>query len=646
MYYAFIIPHDKVANQVTLSNKVSVSYTLNNLIYPVQKPQATCLDCESPNFCFPNRQVYLSSNAFPVDHTVSIRHGFFDGNCHILTLGICPFEYFPTTGQINILTSFDSNIELVSNYAQQGTIPVKRLRHSQELYNQILSALVENKEQINNFHITPTIVDEIEATPSGLPAYEYVVVTPQEYVSAFADFIVWKKQKGVDIGIVAIEDVLDNYDGDQLFTGDEIFDNAGKLRQYLYEAYLQGTVYALLAGDLPIMPIRYGWASNNSTNTDNIIPTDLYFADFNGNWNVDHDDCYGEPNEDSPDYDSEIFIGRLLGSSIQDISNWIVKTLIYEKNPGLGNASYLIESFMTEADECQRDSETEQVVAHLTMFNHTIWKELPEYNSNSPVFPKGSDVVEELNTNQYGLMSWFNHGGTGNGESGIATMTKGKNIYPQWKLQAQERFPYYQAEPDVQNGLDNINNYGKPFVIYSVSCWVTPFDRTSSINNNGARNCGEAFTVDNTNEGVAFWGNSRNGWVTTSKNLYIKFAEFVSYYSENQIYPYFGILEYNSKSSSCSSWYQKYNCYSHNLIGDPECSLWTCVPENLSVSIQPQSAILNRNNCFQITINNLDCNKNAVVTLYKAGDLYDKIEVIGNQQNVAIAYFDHPKFNT
>jgi len=641
MYYSFIIPYDKVVNQITLSNKVSVNYTLNNPIYPVQEPQATCINCVEPDFCLPNRQVYSSSNVFPANHTVSINYGYFDGNCHILTLGICPFEYVPTTGQFNILTSFDLNIDLALNNTPKSIIPVKRLRHSQDLYNQILFNLVENKEQINSFYITPTFVDEIETTTTGLPAYEYVIITPQGYASAFDDFVTWKKQKGVDIGIVTIEDVLSNYEGDQLFSGYEIFDNAGKLRQYLYEAYTQGTIYALLAGDLPLMPIRYGWASDNSSNNDHIIPTDLYFADINGNWNVDRDTCYGEPTQDNPDYNSDIYIGRLFCSSEQEISNWITKMLIYEKNPGLGNASYLIKSFMTEADQCQRDNEAEQVASYLTMFNHTIWRESPSYNSNSPVFPKGSDVVEELNTNQYGLMSWFNHGGTGNGESGIATMTKGINTYPQWKLQAQERFPYYQAEPDVQNGLDNINNYGKPFVLYSVSCWVTPFDRTSSINNSGARNCGEAFTVDNTNEGIAFLGNSRNGWVTISKNLYVIFAQLISDCSENQIQPHIGILEYGSKSLYCSSWYQKYNCYSHNLIGDPECNLWTCVPENLSVSIVPQSAILNRNNCFQVTVNNLNYNKSAVVTLYKAGELYDRVEVIGNQQNYAIASFDH-----
>ena len=97
---------------------------------------------------------------------------------------------------------------------------------------------------------------------------------------------------------------------------------------------------------------------------------------------------------------------------------------------------------MTEADQCQFQEEAEEVASHLTMFNHTIWKESPDYNSTPPVFPKGSDIIQELNTHHYGLMSCFNHGGTGNGESGFATMMNGVGHNPQWKLQAQELHPY------------------------------------------------------------------------------------------------------------------------------------------------------------------------------------------------------------
>lgn len=656
--YNFIIPQNKIASQITLSNKVSLPYTISHPIYPVQEPEVTCIDCATPEFCLPNRQVYESTAAFPANNMVSVQHNFFDGN-HILTIGICPFEYHPTTGQFNMLTSFDLNIDLVPDTVQRNIVHAKRLLQSQEVYNRMLWGLVENKNQINTFQNTPIIVDEIGDTPSGLPAYEYVVVTPSAYVSAFSDFITWKKQKGIDIGIVTIEEVLSHYSGDEIRDNANnlisvINDNAGKLRQYLREAHSQGMVYALLAGDLPSLPIRYGWARNNvlDTDYDNVIPTDLYFADFDGNWNVDGDACYGEfdnetvISDDAPDFIADILMGRLICSSTLDISNWVTKLLIYEKNPGLGNPSYLLRSLMIEADQAQKNALAEKVAVHLSMYDHFFSKEDPNYNSLNPVSPKGSDIVRDLNTSRCGLVSWFNHGGTGNGESGIATMTSGTNHYPQWKLQAQEGHPHSQAVPDTGNGLDNLTNNNEPFVVYAISCNVTPFDRTSSFNNNGARNCGESITVNNLSGGVAFLGNCRNGLFDGSSDLYTKFADIAFEYSEGQDYPQLGILENASKSNCPFSYSNKYLCYSHNLIGDPECSLWTTYPERLSVSVLPQMAVLNNPNCFHVKIGNLDYGKKAIVTLYVEGELVQRIEVIGDQQYTAEACFNSVVPNT
>ena len=545
-----------------------------------------------------------------------------------------------------MMSSFNLSIDLETDPVQRSIVPVKRLRHSQELYERVLSGLVENKKQISAFRNQPIIIEEIMDTPSGLPAYEYVIVTHSEYMPAFTDFVTWKKQKGIDIGVVAIEDVLSLYAGDLIFDSCGIYDNAGKLRQYLFEAHHEGTVFALLAGDLPDFPIRYGRAQISSNfifipDEKKTIPTDLYFADFDGNWNVDGDTCFGEFVDDSPDFMAELFVGRLTCSSQQDILNWVTKMLIYEKDPGQGNPAYLIESYMTEADDCQEVAEAEAVAVHLPMFNHFIMKERPDYSSISPYFPKGSDVIRELNTKRYGLMSWFNHGGTGNGESGIATMTSGENGFPRWNLQAQERNPYSLAEPDSGNGLDNLTNYSEPFVIYSVSCDVCPFDITSNYNNNGARNCGESFTVDNLAGGIAFLGNCKNGLSPYSKNMYIKFATFVSDYLAEQNYPRLGIMEFKSKASYASDEKQKYLCYSHNLIGDPECALWTNIPQRLAVTVSPQTAVLNTPNCFQVEVNNLGHGKKAVVTIYMEGALHERTEVIGNEQNTAIAFFNN-----
>lgn len=165
------------------------------------------------------------------------------------------------------------------------------------------------------------------------------------------------------------------------------------------------------------------------------------------------------------------------------------------------------------------------------LFNyiHDTLVELPNDSDSFPTFPKGSDIINQLNNKSYGLMNWFNHGGTGvgdNRESGITTMQGGKGYdsipYNVWKLQAEDNYDYKGpgANPEIGNGLDNLTNYNTPFIIYSISCNVTPFDKTKSTNNN-VRNCGESFTVNNLAGGVAFLGNT----LDATSGAYIMFAK-------------------------------------------------------------------------------------------------------------------------
>ena len=62
---------------------------------------------------------------------------------------------------------------------------------------------------------------------------------------------------------------------------------------------------------------------------------DLYFAALNGSWNSDLDEWWGEPGE--ADLLAEVFVGRAPVDSEQELSNFVNKTLTYEKS----NAPYL-----------------------------------------------------------------------------------------------------------------------------------------------------------------------------------------------------------------------------------------------------------------------------------------------------------------
>jgi hypothetical protein len=242
-------------------------------------------------------------------------------------------------------------------------------------------------------------------------------------MSITPDFITWKKQKGIDIELVTTEQIFQNYTGDAI---SGINDNAGKIRQFLFEAYGNGLEYALLGGDYSTVPIRYGWGYDNDSDPVDEIPTDLYFSDFDGDWNVDGDTHYGEPTQDNVDYGSEIFVGRLLCTNGSQIQAWTQKLIQYEKNPGNGSTSYLRKAFYTQADQLQQNNQARDIANRFgnIFTTNTVYEEIyngtPDYNSPaSPQFPLGAQVINEMNTG-YGFVSWFNHGAPEN----IAVGTK------------------------------------------------------------------------------------------------------------------------------------------------------------------------------------------------------------------------------
>lgn len=144
------------------------------------------------------------------------------------------------------------------------------------------------------------------------PGYEYCVITSRELAPAFERLVAWKRQKGYKAGIVCMEDILASslfQNGD---TVSGINDDAGKLRQYLNYAFENcGTEYVLLGGKEPHVPIRKAYISSGIVFSLYNMPTDMYFAELNSNWDSNHNSKYGEE-LDSIEYDHELYVGRLL----------------------------------------------------------------------------------------------------------------------------------------------------------------------------------------------------------------------------------------------------------------------------------------------------------------------------------------------
>ena len=454
----------------------------------------------------------------------------------------------------------------------------------------------------------------LSSVPQEL-SYEYVVVTSSSLAPYFKKLISWKRQKGINAGIVTMDYIRNNYTGD-LISG--IHDDAGKLRQYLFDAYQNGLMYALLGGDRDHVPIRIGCALDNTSHHYYTIPTDLYFSEFFGDWNVDEDQCYGEPSQDSPGYQSHIYIGRLLCNDQQEIANWTEKLLCYEIYPGNGNFTYLTKAFYAQSDGMQRAKLATSFITKYTMFTtNTVFSETyngeeDPYSVGIPQFPKGDDVVNEINQ-KYGFVSIIGHGSP----CGVTVASQGDNNKPP-NQHIIKTIGFSGHSPLFEEGgnLEGMNNYGYPHINYSVSCDNISYnDYPGHIGHDG--NIGKSFTVLTKGGSVAFLGNTRNGYITFSRDLGLYFGEEINA-GNYQL----GIAEANSKLRlNLLNSTSRYIIYSHNLLGCPEMEMWTNIPSIFNASVTENS-----NNSLTVSTGGVSGCRIAVISAADDGLSYFQVK--------------------
>ena len=324
------------------------------------------------------------------------------------------------------------------------------------------------------------------------------------------------------------------------------------------------------------MPIRYGYGYDDEDNSTWVAPTDLYYSDLTGDWKVDTDTRYGEPSDDDPDHNPELYVGRVLCNNTAEILKWTKKVLKYEQNPGSFDNNYLAKAFVFHSDQMQDDNQANNLITHFPGFTSTVFEEQPSANStNTPTFPKGADVVTEMNQN-YGINSWFGHGIP----NAIVCGTKGYNDNSYQVNYAINGLDNYDSDHgysqiiESNNSLANLSNYDHLGIVYTVSCYSTPFDdyRTPQ----GVRNFGECYLGISDGGGPTFLGNTRAGYVYYSDNLQNEFFDRLFSY-----YGYYNNAGY-AEAYSKVDYYNHYLHLSHNLVGCPETRIWTQKPDELS----------------------------------------------------------------
>lgn len=591
-----------------------------------------------------------NSTLFPTANAVIVQDGYKNGDIHLVHVAVYPFIYNSELKQL----TFAESIEVTLADAKGGQFKSKAANTYTSTLRPLKKLNLSSYIKVNSLDMqsmsTPTV-------GNGLPVYEYAVITSKRLAPAFDKIIGLKKQKGLDAGVVCIEDIKSDPAFSKGDTISNINDEPGKLRAYLMACRQSrgGDMYVLLGGSLDIIPVRYAYEDSDYTNDykiiycpnttklttlhpyANFLPTDWYYTDLNGNWNKNQNKDFGEDDEKSYiDFNPDIYVGRICCKNKEEVDNYTYKLIKYEMNPGNGDFSYLRNLLSIQADQMQNFQQSENAWKECQKYfdYHKSFQEMPSHYSLNTTSPSGSEIINELNTTNYGFFNIHCHGGI----FGSAVRTK---EYDSWEGNAIVSMKdiinnYRTWAKEDGNSIDRLTNYDYPMIGYSMGCDLIPYDnmllhvRERKNKNDDIKlpsnyyNFGDSFTIGGTYGGPAFISNTRYGIVGPSFNQEKIFLQLLGMNWS------LGCI----RAATQTLYNENYHCrLTNNLLGCPEFKMWINTPQIINYTLSSDTSSAS---------NTITCNKgiNAYCIDIANGQVYELTENESND-NRTFSYKQH-----
>ncbi len=306
--------------------------------YPVQPPRMVS-STEPPEWVEPDLDVYSSTEMFPSDV------GFLTSGTqkmrgwHIAQIKLRPLRYLPAQRQLYLATEIVVTVKYTLS-EKKVVVP----RHGSRIFEQAVKKIVINPDitdaapqlgSVGNLgmsdesflQVDRSDVSSLDVNPPGEGEVDYLIITPQSFVSTFQTLADYRYlSNGFDSLVLSTEYITSNYTG---------IDNQTKIRNCIID-YVNnyGTTFVVLGGDDTKIPVRYCYVS--LSDGDN-LPCDMYYAGLDGTWDHwDNDGVYGEvdvggnPTHDEYDVYADVYVGRIPVRTTSQASAYINKLISYD----------------------------------------------------------------------------------------------------------------------------------------------------------------------------------------------------------------------------------------------------------------------------------------------------------------------------
>lgn len=495
-----------------------------------------------------------------------------------LGFNVCPFIYDAENRDLYLIKSLTVNAPLETESGPMKKTSSGRIGRNM---SDIVQGLVENGDELETLYGNVSETGMKRVITNATDNIEYLIVTNDELSEYFWNLYAWKMEKGVTTKIVTVESINENYEGETIQL---------KIKNCLRDYYENhGTKFAMLGGDDKVVPVMgcYGRVySNSGTVTDNNIPTDLFYACFDNNfeWNANGNDLYGE-SRDGLDLLPEIFISRVPVRTEADVWGYINKVLDYERGVTAKkwNNNILMSGAKLFSIEGTPQKSDTQVLSE-NMYESYIqpyWNgERKRFYDTDTDFSGGTNY----DFNQTNFQEQLSQG-----YSFVDVMTHG--YYDDFALENEESY-------DSDDAL-NLNN-PNPTVIITTACLTNGFD-----NEYNEPCLSEAFIRNERSGVIAYLGCSRSGWGNVEygkygtsaiyeRDFYQTLFEDVNMGSDS--FAKIVAVSKMKEATHCRlEGSKKWIMFGLNPIGDPEMPIYTQKPkefENVKFDFDGDSVVI------------------------------------------------------
>lgn len=344
-----------------------------------------------------NALVYGRNDFYPREHVRVVRVGNLR-SWNVAELEFWPYAYNPATGKLRVVNAGDIALDYATRPAKPTTADPLAVG---------MSGFVENGAQAASWYATAS---------SNPPSPGYAIITTGAIASAstaLAEFAGFQTARGFSVRIAAEND-----------WGGGVGDTAAeRIRAWLRNNYLSlGIQYVLLIGNpnptSGDVPMKMLWPRRWSTSYRD-APSDYYYADLTGNWDLDADGYAGEEPDDlatgGVDRIPEVYVGRIpYYGNIAELDSILRKTIAYESSAkGDWVDTALLAMKPMDADtpsyqlgeEIMRDFGWYSGVSPDRIYDGSYGMSMPPEHT-----PCGYDIVQSEWAKGAGLVFWMTHG--------------------------------------------------------------------------------------------------------------------------------------------------------------------------------------------------------------------------------------------